>query len=57
MRDKRAGLVLNAVRQFCNSRADPVDCLVALIAAEAGCEHTVTFDRDAARHAGTRLLA
>lgn len=51
-----AEIVWKALRLFKQGKADLADCLVVLCAAEAGCDHTVTFDRDAARHCGMRLL-
>ena len=46
-----------ALRDFRTTRADYVDCLIQRLGALAGCTHTVTFDRAAARIAGMRLLA
>ncbi|MBB5789097.1 PIN domain-containing protein [Jiangella mangrovi] len=37
--------------------ADFADALIAETARQAGCDHTVTFDRRAAKLAGVRLLA
>jgi predicted nucleic-acid-binding protein len=37
--------------------ADLADALIAETARQAGCEHTVTFDRRAAKAAGMQLLA
>jgi predicted nucleic-acid-binding protein len=37
--------------------ADIADALICELGRQAGCEHTVTFDRGAAKTAGMRLLA
>lgn len=52
----RADSVLKAVRRFRQGKAELADCLIAQIASDGGCAHTLTFDRDAARHAGMRLV-
>lgn len=52
----RAESVLKAVRTFRETNADLADCLIARGAEAAGCTHTLTFDCDAARHAGMRLI-
>jgi predicted nucleic-acid-binding protein len=54
---ERADVAWQALKRFRTSRADFSDCLIERNAAEAGCTHTVTFDRDAAKLAGMRLLA
>lgn len=46
----------HAVRLYRETRADFADTLIARCAAAAGCERTLTFDRDAARLAGMALL-
>lgn len=48
--------VRSAVADFETSAAGFVDCLVARTNASSGCEHTVTFDRKAAKLAGYELL-
>lgn len=49
--------VWKAVRLFKQGKAtDFADCLIGCLAADAGCEFTVTFDRSAAKHAGMQLL-
>ncbi|MHB1273861.1 MAG: PIN domain-containing protein [Rhodanobacter sp.] len=53
---ERAETVWKAVRVYRDSRADFADCLIACCAASAGCEHTMTFDRGAAKHAGMGLI-
>ena len=45
-----------AVADFETSAAGFVDCLVARTNVAAGCEHTVTFDRKAAKLTGFELL-
>ena len=45
-----------ALRRFANGKADFADCLIERSCAAAGCKETVTFDLDAARFAGMRLL-
>ncbi len=45
-----------ALGDFKAGKADYVDCLVQRLGAAAGCGHTVTFDRVAARLPGMRLL-
>lgn len=45
-----------ALRDFTAGKADYVDCLIQRLGAAAGCTHTVTFDRVAARLPGMRLL-
>lgn len=46
-----------AVRVYRQSKADFADSLIACSAEAAGCTHTMTFDRAAAKSAGMRLLA
>jgi len=53
---ERAQIVWKAVRVYRNSKADFADCLIACCAASAGCEHIMTFDRGAAKHAGMSLI-
>lgn len=52
----RADQVLRALRVFEAGKADFADCLIERTAASAGCEQTVTFDVNAARHAGMTLI-
>jgi len=52
----RAEQVARASRAFDPGRADFADCLIERISASAGCEQTLTFDVNAARHAGMTLL-
>lgn len=51
-----ADTVWKALRVFKDSKADFADCLIERSAHEAGCSHTATFDRDAAKHCGMRLI-
>ena len=51
-----AGTVWKAVRLFKEEKADFADCLIERSAKEAGCGYTITFDRDAAKHCGMRLI-
>jgi predicted nucleic-acid-binding protein len=52
---ERAEIVSQALRKFSTSRADFADCLIERSAHAAECQHTLTFDRNAAA-AGMRLL-
>ena len=51
-----ADTVRKALRLFKVGKADFADCLIERSANEAGCSHTTTFDRDAAKHCGMRLI-
>lgn len=51
-----ADTVWQALRLFKEGKADFADCLIEGFAKEAGCDYTATFDRDAARHCGMRLV-
>jgi predicted nucleic-acid-binding protein len=53
---ERAELVWQALRRFAAGHADFADCLIERCAHAADCESTVTFDRDAAKTAGMKLL-
>jgi predicted nucleic-acid-binding protein len=48
--------VWKAIRLFKDGKADFADCLIERSAAEAGCSHTATFDRNAAMACGMRLI-
>jgi predicted nucleic-acid-binding protein len=48
--------VWQALRLFREGKADFADCLIERFANAAGCDHTATFDRDAAKHCGMRLI-
>ncbi|MFZ0771421.1 MAG: type II toxin-antitoxin system VapC family toxin [Candidatus Sulfotelmatobacter sp.] len=52
---ERAEIVSQALRKFRDSRAGFADCLIERCGHAAECEHTFTFDQDAAE-AGMRLL-
>ena len=52
----QADTVWQALRLFRDSKADFADCLIERTANEAGCSHTATFDQDAARSCGMKLL-
>lgn len=54
---EKADIVWQAVRLFQSGSADFADCLIFRSAATAGCEKTMTFDRNAAKSAGMALLA
>ena len=51
-----AAEVRSAVADFATSAAGLVDCLVARTNIAAGCDHTVTFDRRAAKLPGFEML-
>jgi predicted nucleic-acid-binding protein len=48
--------VSQALRRFADGKADFADCLIERSGHAAGCGETVTFDADASRSAGMRLL-
>ena len=49
-------LAQRALDRFRASRADFGDCCIGVLAETAGCAYTVTFDRDASKLPGMRLL-
>lgn len=51
-----ADTVWQALRLFKEGKADFADCLIERFAKGAECDYTATFDRDAARHCGMRLV-
>ncbi len=53
---ERADIVWQALRKFRTSRTDFPDCLIERCGHGAGCQHTITFDRQAANTAGMKLL-
>jgi predicted nucleic-acid-binding protein len=53
---ERADIVLQALRKFSAGHADFADCLIERSAHAADCQYTVTFDRNAAKGAGMKLL-
>lgn len=52
---ERAEIIFQALHKFSDSRTDFADCLIERCGHAAGCEHTFSFDRNAAG-AGMRLL-
>ncbi len=53
---QQADLVWRCLRQYRDSKVDFSDCVIGVLGTEAGCETTVTFDRQAAKLPGFRLL-
>jgi predicted nucleic-acid-binding protein len=53
----QAETVWKALRQFRENNADFADCLIACSGSEAGCDHTLTFDKIAVKGCGMRLLS
>jgi predicted nucleic-acid-binding protein len=53
---EQADTVWQSLREFKTNRAGFADCLIAHCATEAGCRHTMTFDRKAATLPSMRLL-
>ena len=53
---ERAETVWKALRLFQSGNADFADCLIERSASAAGCEVTMTFDRDAAKTCGMTLV-
>ncbi|MEI6473657.1 MAG: type II toxin-antitoxin system VapC family toxin [Holophagaceae bacterium] len=51
-----ADAVWKALRLFKQGKADFADCLIERCGALASCSHTATFDRDAAKHCGMKLV-
>jgi len=51
-----ADIVWKAVRLFKAGKADFADCLIKISAEEVGCNYTATFDRDAVKHCGMKLI-
>ena len=51
-----ADTVWKALRLFKDGKADFADCLIERSANDAGCGYTRTFDRDAAKYCGMRLI-
>jgi predicted nucleic-acid-binding protein len=51
-----AEAVSQALQRFKASTADFADCLIERSGALAGCRETVTFDQDASKFAGMRLI-
>jgi predicted nucleic-acid-binding protein len=57
LRVEQAGLVNDALEAYRTSKADFADCCIAALGQQAGCQHTVTFDRAASKLPGMRLLS
>ncbi len=53
---EHADVVWQALRLFANANTDFADCLIERCNHVAGCDFTATFDRDAAKAAGMKLL-
>ena len=53
---ENAETAIKALNIFAGSKADFSDCLIERSANKAGCEYTVTFDGNAAKTAGMRLV-
>ncbi len=53
---ERMSVVTAAVRVFAAGNADFADCLIERLSAHAGCDKTMTFDRNAARSANMVLI-
>ena len=51
-----ADTVWKALRLFKEGKADFADCLIERSANQAGCSYTATFDSNAAKHCGMRLI-
>jgi predicted nucleic-acid-binding protein len=49
-------VVTVVLHRFSHFKADFADCLIERLGHSAGCKETVTFDMDASRFAGMRLL-
>ena len=56
-RVERAEIVWKALRAYRNTNANFADCLIERSAAAAGCDRTMTFDRESAQHGGMTLIA
>jgi predicted nucleic-acid-binding protein len=53
---ERSDLIWTALGAYSRGNADFGDYLIERSAHSAGCEYTLTFDRDAANSAGMKLL-
>lgn len=53
---ENAETAIKALRVFAASKADFSDCLIERSAYQAGCDHCVSFDVNAVKAAGFRLL-
>lgn len=56
VRVDQAELIWKALQAFRNALADFADCLIAESGRTAGCEPTMTFDREAAKLTGVTRL-
>ena len=54
---ERAEVAWQAARLFAAGKADFADCMIERAGHADACDHTLTFDRLAAKGAGMRLLA
>ena len=57
IRVEQSAVVWKALRSYRGSAGDFADCLIERSAAAAGCEKTVTFNRDAVKACGMTLIA
>ncbi|WP_225869805.1 PIN domain-containing protein [Glaciimonas sp. PCH181] len=53
---ENAEIGLKALPIFIASKADFSDCIIERFAHKAGCECIFTFDKDAAKNAGMRMM-
>ena len=53
---ERAEVVWQSLRLFKNGNADFADCVIERCGQAAGCAYTMTFDQNAAKSAGMKLL-
>lgn len=54
---ENAETAIKALNVFSESKADFADCLIERSANKFGCEYTMTFDGNAAKMAGMRLMS
>jgi predicted nucleic-acid-binding protein len=53
---EKADIIWRALRAFRESKADFSDAVIVELGRDAGCDKTVTFDREAAAHPGFEAL-
>jgi predicted nucleic-acid-binding protein len=53
---ERAELIWQSLRSFTKGNGDFADCVIERCGHAAGCDHTITFDQNAAKSASMRLL-
>lgn len=53
---ERTEVVWQAIRRYSEASADFADCLIERSAHAANCEYVITFDSNAAKTAGMRLI-